>query len=434
MIRHTLNMPRLGETMEEGRVVNWLVADGATFKRGDAIIEIETDKTVVEFPALGDGTLTQKLVREGDHVTVGAPLARIEIGDVADWPDIYGGGSDTAANPAETAAAAEPHALASQHQGTSRRATPLARRLARQNGLDIAMIAGTGRRGRVEKADILATLAGGRSEPASPPAADDISFVDLSGGKLAYVASGPEGGAPVLLIHGFAADHAVWAAIAAQLARAGRRVIALDLPGHGATTLDAPRVADLGAPLPTVLDALPARGRFDVIAHSLGAAAAVVLAVAKLKRTASLTLVAPAGLGLEIDATFVHGMANATSAGEVAHLLRRLSAHGIGLSATAQAEVAREMAMGRLRDLAEDAVGPSGQRVDIIAALEKLAKTVPVRVVFGLQDKVIPWSQVTALPAAVAIHLMAGSGHMPQWDEPRAFLDIVTGRQSGEAR
>ena len=57
MVTHTLTMPRLGETMEEGRVVNWLVAEGIGFKRGDTIIEIETDKTLVEYPALGDGML-----------------------------------------------------------------------------------------------------------------------------------------------------------------------------------------------------------------------------------------------------------------------------------------------------------------------------------------------------------------------------------------
>jgi pyruvate dehydrogenase E2 component (dihydrolipoamide acetyltransferase) len=87
------------------------------------------------------------------------------------------------------------------------------------------------------------------------------------------------------------------------------------------------------------------------------------------------------------------------------------------------------MAAGRLRDLAEDAVGPSGQRVDIVAALDKLVKAMPVRVVFGIEDRIIPWRQVSALPAAVAIHLMAGAGHMPHWDEPRTFLEIVGGRQ-----
>ena len=452
MVTHTLTMPRLGETMDEGRIVNWLVAEGAGFKRGDAIIEIETDKTVVEYPALGDGKLTEKLVREGDHVTVGASLALIEIGDAAEWPDIHGT-ERKAAQPARAVAppnivdlttpvaTAEPsshHEMSPaprpHQEGATRRATPLARRLARQNGIDIATIAGSGRRGRIEKADVLAAVAAGIPDVASPDARDVVSFVDLVGGRLAFVASGPAAGAPVLLIHGFAADHTAWAAAAAQLARSGRRIIALDLPGHGATTLRAVRVADLGTPIAAALDALPAKGCFDVIAHSLGAAAAIALAEARAERVAGLTLVAPVGLGLQIDAAFVLGMPKVTSAGEVSHLLRRLSARGVGLSEAALAEVAREMAKDRLSDLAEDAVGPLGQRLDILVALEKLSRIMPVRVIFGLQDRIIPWEQVMALPATVAIHLMAGSGHMPHWDEPRSFLDIVGGRQGGEGR
>jgi pimeloyl-ACP methyl ester carboxylesterase len=436
MTTHTLTMPRLGETMEEGRVVGWLVAEGGGFKRGEAIIEIETDKTVVEYPALGDGRLTHKLVHEGDHVVVGAPLAEIEIGAAADWPDIFG--EEKAAAPTAAAVVAKANAEASAGAATAAlapegrpRATPLARRLARQNGIDIATLTGSGRRGRVEKADVLAALGESRSNEALPVVAKDVSFIDLASGRLAYVASGPADGSPVLLIHGFAADHTAWAAVATQLARSGRRVIAVDLPGHGATTLSATRVSDLGAPLAVALDTLPANGPFAIIAHSLGVAAAVALAEARPERVASLTLVAPAGLGLEIDAAFVRGIATATSAGEVAHLLRRLSATGVGLSPAALADVAREMAKGRLGALAEDVVGPLGQRIDILPAIGKLSRTMPLRVIFGLQDRIIPWSQVTALPPTVAIHLMAGSGHMPHWDELRPFLAIIGGERDG---
>ncbi len=77
MTERILKMPRLGETMEEGKIVGFLVNPGDSFKRGDSIIEIETDKTVAEFPALGDGTLHEWIGSVGDHVVVGAPLARI---------------------------------------------------------------------------------------------------------------------------------------------------------------------------------------------------------------------------------------------------------------------------------------------------------------------------------------------------------------------
>ena len=68
MVTRVLDMPRLGETMEEGRIVNWLVKTGDRFRRGDVLLEIETDKTVVEYPALGDGLLQERLATEGNGV------------------------------------------------------------------------------------------------------------------------------------------------------------------------------------------------------------------------------------------------------------------------------------------------------------------------------------------------------------------------------
>ena len=85
MSERILRMPRLGETMEEGKVVGWLVAPGDSFRRGDPILEIETDKTIAEFPALGDGRLDEILASAGDTLEVGAPIARIDIGDGPDW-------------------------------------------------------------------------------------------------------------------------------------------------------------------------------------------------------------------------------------------------------------------------------------------------------------------------------------------------------------
>ncbi len=92
-----LTMPRLGETMDEGTILGWLVPTGTPFKRGDAILELETDKTVVEYPALGDGVLDEVMVGPGDRIAVGAPIARVTVGNAADWSD--------ASTPAETSIA-----------------------------------------------------------------------------------------------------------------------------------------------------------------------------------------------------------------------------------------------------------------------------------------------------------------------------------------
>ena len=78
-----LRMPRLGETMEEGRLVAWTKRPGETFARGEVLAEVETDKTVVELPALADGRLVRTLVDAGDDVAVDAPIAD-DSADAAD--------------------------------------------------------------------------------------------------------------------------------------------------------------------------------------------------------------------------------------------------------------------------------------------------------------------------------------------------------------
>lgn len=411
-----LDMPRLGETMDEGRIVRWLKSAGDAFERGEAILEIETDKTVAEFPALVSGKLVEILHEEGDMVTVGQAIARIEVAadsvpqkaqQVEDQPQ-----ADTKPVPA----------IARPAQGTNqsarKRATPLARRLARQKGIDIASLSGSGRRGRIEKEDVLA--ASGASATGA-----DVSFVELASGRVAYSDMGPKNARTCLLLHGFSGDRTTWSLVANGLRRAGYRVVAPDLPAHGLTTINASNAQQLSAFLPAFLDALSIE-QVDVVAHSLGAVAAADFASAHQVRVKSLTLLAPAGLGSEIDAGFVQGMAQAKSAGEVAHLLRRIAAKPVELSPAMLADLAATMATGRLIDLADAIVGPSGQRVEIVAAVDKLARSLPVRVLVGLQDRIIPWQQVTELSPFIGVHFLAQSGHMPQWDQAKEVIELLS--------
>lgn len=417
-----LPMPRLGETMEEGRVAKWLKQPGERFGRGEAILEIETDKTVAEFPALAPGRLVRILRNEGDMVAVGDPIARIEVmrADVSEDAPVATAAAEPATAKTIAAAIAPTRARADGRV----RATPLARRIARQKGIDIASITGTGRRGRIEKDDVLAA-AGGTTAIGVAVQTPGVSYAALRRGRMAYLDSGKvAGGDTVLLLHGFAGDRTTWAAVFSGLKRAGKRVLAPDLPGHGLTEIDAATPVDLSADLVEFLDAVGA-DRVEIVAHSLGAVAAVNLASGHPGRVRALTLIAPAGLGSEIDDGFVHGMAAASTGGEVAHLLRRISVNGIELTETALSVLAADMAKGRLRSLADAVSGPSGQKVDSLMAIQKLAPLMPVRVLFGLEDRIVPWKHVLSLPPRVAVHILARSGHMPQWDQTRDVLDIL---------
>ncbi|MER8829530.1 acetoin dehydrogenase dihydrolipoyllysine-residue acetyltransferase subunit [Mesorhizobium sp. M0938] len=425
LIETELEMPRLGETMEEGRIVKWLKAPGEAFTRGEAIIEIETDKTVAEFPALTDGTLVDILHGEGDMVTVGDAIARIRT--VASHVP---GSTHPAAPSVENIGASpgigdhQPRAPIDLGHGPVR-ATPLARRLARQNGLDIRQLLGTGRRARIEKADVLAAIGGATIRPAITAATQDVLFAELPRGKMAYLDNRTGTGKPILLLHGFAGDRTTWATVAAGLRRTGRRVLIPDLPAHGLTEIGAASADDLSVDLEAFLDRVASRQSVQIVAHSLGAVAAIDLASALPGRVGCLDFITPAGLGLEIDADFIFGMANAKTPGEIAHLLRRLTVGRLELSPAALGELAQDLARGRLVALADSILGPAGQTVDRLGRVNRLAEAIPIRILAGIEDRIIPWRHAMSVSPRVALHLFARSGHMPQWDQPGEVVDII---------
>jgi pyruvate dehydrogenase E2 component (dihydrolipoamide acetyltransferase) len=198
-----LKMPALSPTMEEGTLAKWLVKEGDSVAAGDLLAEIETDKATMEFEAVDEGVISKILVAEGtDEVKVGTVIALIagegeDAGAAASAPDaapepVAKGGGETGAgqpatptpspfvggygaNPAEdqAIAAAQPAEQATPQPkadtGGRVKASPLARRLAEQKGLDLSSLTGSGPGGRIVKADIDA--ASGKPAPAPAAAA-----------------------------------------------------------------------------------------------------------------------------------------------------------------------------------------------------------------------------------------------------------------------
>ena len=179
-------MPALSPTMEEGTLAKWLVKEGDTVSSGDLLAEIETDKATMEFEAVDDGVVGKILVAEGSEgVKVNTPIAvMLEDGESAD--DIGAASAPApaaapAATPTEAApAAATPAPAAAKAADGSRLfATPLARRIAADKGLDLNTISGSGPHGRIVKADVenataapkAAAPAVAASAPAAPAAA-----------------------------------------------------------------------------------------------------------------------------------------------------------------------------------------------------------------------------------------------------------------------
>ena len=180
-------MPALSPTMEEGTLAKWLVKEGDSVASGDVLAEIETDKATMEFEAVDEGVIGKILVADGtEGVKVNAPIAvLLEEGESAD--DIDAAASAPAAassapaaeKPAEApaAAAATPAPAAPKGaDGTRIFASPLARRIAAEKGLDLAQVKGSGPHGRIVKADVetakpAATAPAPVAEAAKPAAA-----------------------------------------------------------------------------------------------------------------------------------------------------------------------------------------------------------------------------------------------------------------------
>ena len=152
-------MPKMGDAMVEGKLLQWTKTDGTTVRPGDVIAEIETDKSNVEIEAEDEGVL-RILVSPGETIPVGNIIARIGDGDIADTASI-GRAQPKAGNPPGERAPAvfQTASPTAEKNGQSIKASPLARRIAREQGIEISRIKGSGPFGRVIEADIAAYIA-----------------------------------------------------------------------------------------------------------------------------------------------------------------------------------------------------------------------------------------------------------------------------------
>lgn len=188
-------MEALSPTMEEGRLVKWNVPEGSAVKSGDVLAEVETDKAIMELVARGDGVLRKQLVAEGTTAPVGSLVGVIAAADEDIAALVSGAAAPAPASAPAPAAPAVPAAPAAAAPATApaavpaaapaaataapsapastgpTRSSPLARRLARESGVDVGAIAGSGPGGRVIKRDVEAAASGGASAVSRPPSA-----------------------------------------------------------------------------------------------------------------------------------------------------------------------------------------------------------------------------------------------------------------------
>lgn len=182
-------MPALSPTMEKGNLAKWLKKEGDTIKSGDIIAEIETDKATMEVEAVDEGTLAKIIVPEGAQDVPVNEIIAVIAGEGEDASSVKAPAAAKAASapasvsapaPAPAAAPAMPSAsapapaapiVAAPQSGARVFASPLAKRIAREAGIDIAVIAGSGPHGRVVERDVRSALEGGTAKAAPRPSA-----------------------------------------------------------------------------------------------------------------------------------------------------------------------------------------------------------------------------------------------------------------------
>jgi multifunctional 2-oxoglutarate metabolism enzyme len=169
-------MPEMGESVTEGTVLEWHVSEGDQIAEGDTVVEVSTDKVDAEVPAPASGTITKILVGPDETVEVGKPLAEMAKGEAPS-----GAGAEAPASAKEAEAAEEPApAGPAAETADGAKATPIARRAAQANGVDLKGVKGTGLNGKITKSDVLAVegdgaaaavAAEGEEKPLRGPAA-----------------------------------------------------------------------------------------------------------------------------------------------------------------------------------------------------------------------------------------------------------------------
>jgi pyruvate dehydrogenase E2 component (dihydrolipoamide acetyltransferase) len=424
-------MPKVDMDMASGKIMSWHVGEGEAVAKGAPLFDIETDKAAMEIEAPDAGVL-HFAAPEGSEIPIGEAVAWLYADGeaIGEQPKPFAiSGANTPA-PAPAAAPAPDHSseVASVVSRPSDaeavptadrpRATPSARRLAREAGLGIDAIPGTGPRGRVQAEDVRSALNSVATLSAPPGFTSET-------GPLAVTRSKGGTGTPVVLLHGFASDAPSWAPLEPYLKH--RPLIRIELPCHGKSPRRRfPGFADLVKELRHAFDALQL-DQAHLIGHSLGGALSLALTDTRPRSIASLTLIAPAGLGPEINGSALTGICRATRAESLGPWLKSLVAEEklvtesyIRLAMAGRSDPALRAAQVALADT----LFPDGvQAFDLRAALDRVE--VPTRIIWGKRDAIIPWNHALRAPGRVALHLFDGIGHMPQIEQPDLVGQIL---------
>ncbi len=352
-----ITMPKWGLTMTEGKILGWLKHEGDAVGASDELLEIETTKITNVMEAGETGTLRRIVAQEGATLPIGGLMAVVA--------------------PAEMAEAE----------------------------ID-AFVAG-----------FVAPEAGHDDDATTEgPAPQEIAAGEY---RLRYLDLGSGDGPPVVFIHGFGGDLNAWMFTQPALAER-RRTIAFDLPGHGGSVknVGAGDAATLAGAVAEGLTALGVK-RAHLVGHSMGGALALYLAARRPELVASLTLLAPAGLGVKVNTGFIDGFVRLERRREAGEVLSQLVCDPALIGRAMIEEVLRYKRLdgvgAALRTISAAWFAEGSQKLDLTGELAAL-KT-PVQIIWGREDRIIPVAHAEAFQGRVPVHILDKVGHLPQMEK-----------------
>lgn len=246
------------------------------------------------------------------------------------------------------------------------------------------------------------------------------TFVLRLGGQTVHVrqmGTGP--GLPLVLVHGFGGSVTNWQ-LTQQVQATNRRVIAFDLPGHGKSSVlsGLPTLEHLAQVSAHVLAGMGV-SRAHVLGHSLGGGIALSLLGMNPALVASLSLLAPAGLGRDVNMAFITGFVEATTVADMAAAMA-MAVYDPRLIGRKVAEFLLDARMTpgareALRAIAQTCF-PNGEQANDLRPLLQNPPC-PVQMIWGEADRVLPSAQAQGLPAHVPCHLLPRTGHLPHIEQ-----------------
>lgn len=347
-----VTVPKWGMNMQAGKLIGWLVEEGAVIHIGDEIAELESEKIVNVVEASVSGILRCKVAEEGEHYPVGKLLAVV---------------ADTASSDADI------DAFIAEYE------TAFARELTHR----VAAEAG----------------------PTS---------VEVHGRNIAYLMQG-EDEPTTVFIHGIGGQKEAWMLSQAAIAGAGRS-LAIDLPGHGSSTKSVDRgdLDELAAYIIGVMDELGIACA-HIVGHSLGGAIAAHIATNYSQRTKSLFLISSAGAGTVVSPKFIENFVNASSRKDVKIALAPLFVDAKRVSRELVQAVLRSKrseGANECMKMIGDASGTALASLSPVNTLEAIS--VPVSIVWGAEDEICSLDNTVGLPDTVKLAVIEGAGHMVQ--------------------